>query len=101
MALWQSPHTLRVLSVPGPDVQIICLDGETPLRLVLMERKLAGEVWDVASPQGVLVAASNMRLLGSRVEDQRTTVQIQTDEPDFDLFLLTPSRPSLRGPSPK
>jgi glycosyl hydrolase family 35 len=98
MALWQSPNTLQVLSVPGPDLQIICVDGDAPLRLVLMERELAGEVWDVDSPHGMLVAASNMRLLGSRVEDGHTTVQIQTDEPDFDLFLLTPSRPSLRGP---
>ena len=98
MALWQSPNTLRVVSVPGADVQIVTIDGEVPVRFVLMERKLAGEVWDVASPHGMLVAASNMRLLESRVDDGNTKVQIQTDERDFDLFLLTPSRPSLSGP---
>ena len=98
MALWQSPHTLRVLSVPGPDLQIICMDSETPLRFVLMERELAGDVWDVASPHGRLVAASNMSLLESRIEDKKTKVRIQTNERDFDLFLLTPSAPSLSGP---
>ena len=98
MALWQSPHTLRILSTPGPNVQIISIDGETSVRLVLMERKLAGEVWDVASPHGRLVAASNMRLLESRIEDKKTKVRIQTNERDFDLFLLTPSAPSLSGP---
>jgi len=98
MTLWQSPHTLRVLSVPGPDVQIICIDSETPVRLVLMERKLAGDVWDVTSPQGMLVAASNMRLLESRFEDKKTKIRIQINEMDFDLFLLTSSTPSLSGP---
>ncbi|RKY74411.1 hypothetical protein DRQ00_11835 [candidate division KSB1 bacterium] len=98
MALWQSPHTLRILSTPGPNVQIISIDGESSVRLVLMERKLAGDVWDVASPQGRLVAASNMRLLESRIEDKKTKVRIQTNERDFDLFLLTPSAPSLSGP---
>ena len=98
MTLWQSPHTLRVLSAPGPNVQIISIDGEPPVRLVLMERKLAGEVWDVASPQGMLVAASNTCLLESRLEDKKTKVRIQANERDFDLFLLTPFSLSLSGP---
>lgn len=98
MALWQSPHTLRVLSMPGADVQIITIEGEVPVRLVLMERNLAGEVWDIPSPHGTLVAASNMRLLESHVDNQKTKVQIQTDEQEFDLFLLTPSKPCLSGP---
>jgi hypothetical protein len=101
MALWQSPHTLRVLSAPGPDIQVICIGSETPVRLVLMERGLAGEVWDVASPHGTLVAASNMRLLGSRVDGRSTKLAVQANEADFDLFLLAPSAPCLRTPFPE
>ncbi|MFH1007020.1 MAG: hypothetical protein V1800_05870 [Candidatus Latescibacterota bacterium] len=92
-----TPHTLRVLSAPGPDVQVLCMDGKTPLRVVLMERELAGEVWDVASPHGALVAASNLRLLESALLSGSTTVSVQADEEAFYLFLLTPSRPEMRG----
>lgn len=98
MVFWQSPHTLRVLSTPGPDMQIICIDNEIPIRLVLMERKLAGDVWEIISPQGMLVAASNMRLLESCFEDKKTKIRIQSNEMDFDLFLLTPLALFLKGP---
>ncbi len=98
MAVWKSPNTLCVLSAPGPDIQIIKIEGETPVRLVLMERKLAGDVWDCDSPHGKLVAASNTRLLESSIEGNTTRMLIQTDEEDFDFFLLSPSPPSLNGP---
>lgn len=97
-AIWQSPNTLQIVSTPGPDLQIITIHSETDIRLVVMERNLAGEVWDVESPSGTLVAASNMRLLQSSVKNGKTQIRVQTDEKDFDFFLLTPAKPCLSGP---
>ncbi len=96
MSVWESPNTLMLVGVPGQNLQVSIVDN---LRVVLMERGLAGLVWDVAHADGTVVAASDMALLDSACANNKTRVRVQIVEEDVFLHILTPSQPLLKSPT--
>ncbi len=94
---WESPCAASIIGVPSNGMEIVTFDSEVPLRYVLMSTERAGEVWDVASPAGDLVASSNLRIVESAVKGRKTVARLQAAERDFTLHLLAPSKPSLKG----
>ena len=95
---WESPCTVTVVGIPGVAMEIVEFASPTPVRYVLMNSERAGEAWDVASPFGSLVAASNLRILAARVEDDTTVCTLQTTASDFYCYLLTPRQPAFSAP---
>lgn len=88
LAHWESPNTLMLIGIPGENYQINIIDNENPLRVILMERNLAGCVWDIAAPGSVAVAASNFVILESKFEDGKTRALVQISDPDFYLHIF-------------
>ena len=95
---WESPCTALVAGIPGPGLEIAEFASPVPLRYVLLNRDRAGDVWDVASPAGSLVAASTLRVMDSVVAQNQTRLALQTDTADFYLYLLSPQPCTLSGP---
>ncbi|MDD5707720.1 MAG: beta-galactosidase [Kiritimatiellae bacterium] len=98
VAFWENQNTVTLVGRPGPTMQISVFDQPRPLRIVHLEHELAGEVWDVAAPDGAVVASSSVCLLESRCQGQTTTVKVQSQRTDFSLWMLCPQRPTFRGP---
>ena len=93
---WESPCTASVIGIAGPAMEIVTFATPTPMRYVLMNSERAGEVWDIASPLGSLVAASNLRVLDSSVVNGETQLALQANGREFYCYLLSPQRPMLR-----
>jgi hypothetical protein len=95
---WESPCTVTVAGVPGPAMEVVTFDSPKPIRYVLMSKERAGEVWDVLSPFGQLVASTSLRFIDSMVEEGRTLATIQAQDRSFYLYLLAPKKPAFEGP---
>lgn len=90
MPLWENPNTVTLLGRPGPTLSICSLDLDRPVRVVHVSQELAGNAWDVESPDGPVVAFSNLCLLdGGKVA--------QAHQADCYLWMLTPREPVIEG----
>ncbi|MBI4028478.1 MAG: beta-galactosidase [Verrucomicrobia bacterium] len=90
LPLWETPHTVALLGRPGATLQISVLELDQPVRVAHLERELAGNVWDIESPDGPVVGISNLCLLdGGRIA--------QAQQSDFYLWMLTPREPRIEG----
>ncbi len=90
LPLWENPNTVTLVGRPGATLQVSVLDLDRSVRIVHVERELAGNAWDLNSPDGPLVAFSNLRLLdGGRLA--------QADSADFYLYILSPHEPRIAG----
>ena len=98
LPLWESPNTLMLLGVPGENMSITTIAGERPLRVVHLERRLAGWVWDLAGPGGNRVAATNLTVLESSEQDGETVARVQITEPEVFFHLLTDREPVVGLP---
>jgi hypothetical protein len=98
LPLWESPNTLLLLGVPGENMSVTTLEGPRPLRVVHLERRLAGWVWDLAGPGGNRVAATNLALLESNESGGETTARVQITEPEIFFHLLTDREPVVGLP---
>jgi hypothetical protein len=76
---------------------VATIPSPVPVRYVLMDQKMAGEVWDIESPSGALVAASNLNILSSSCDGKASTVNYESSEFDFYLYLLAPESPEISG----
>ncbi|HEY3396231.1 MAG TPA: beta-galactosidase [Armatimonadota bacterium] len=98
LALWESPNTLLLAGVPGENLSVVTVGEAEPVRIVLMERRLAGQVWDLAAPGGPVVAASNLAILESTVSGSQTVATVQLTEPDVFLHLICDREPVVGLP---
>jgi hypothetical protein len=73
-------------------------DLAQPIRLVYLERELAGDVWDLAAPDGPVVASSNVMVLDSQCQGSATRAKIQINRPDFSLWMFCARQPTLTAP---
>ncbi|MCC6581043.1 MAG: beta-galactosidase [Phycisphaeraceae bacterium] len=90
LPLWENPNTVSLIGRPGVPMTISILDLDQPVRVVHLERELAGNVWDLDSPRGPVVAITNLSLL-----DGGKTVQAQ--QSDYFLWILAPTEPHIAG----
>jgi len=97
--MWESPNTLTLIARTGHEMQLSVLDLDRPVRVVHVSRESAGDVWGVASPDGDIVAFSDLALLDSSCRDGKTTVRAQTQGADFYLRMLAQRRPALSAES--
>jgi hypothetical protein len=97
LAIWESPTTVTVIGTPCSEIRVATIPSPVPVRYVLMDQKLAGEVWDVESPSGALVAASNLNILSSSCDGKISTVNYESSESEFHLYLLSPKCPEISG----
>lgn len=97
LPMWESPHTLTLVGRAGAGVQISVLDLDRSVRVVHMNRERAGEVWEMASPFGPLVASCTAPILDSAVLSDRRASRLRMElrRPDFSLWLLAPSEPVM------
>jgi len=95
LPLWESPNTVTLVGRAGARAQLSVLDMPKPVRVVHVSRELAGCAWDVASPDGDVVAFSNLCLLESDCRGGKTTVRAQAQREDFFLQMLAPREPVL------
>ena len=95
LAHWDSPNTLSLIAAPGDNFQLTTIDGESPLRIVLMERGLAGNVWDLAAPGGNVVTATNLTVLESSWREGVTKAKVQISQEDVFLHILASAEPIL------
>ncbi|HEY3417243.1 MAG TPA: hypothetical protein VGM23_10200, partial [Armatimonadota bacterium] len=98
LAHWESPNTLMLIALPGENLQVTTIAGERPLRVVLMERRLAGYVWDLATPTGSAVAAANITILESTCAAGHTRARVQLAEADIFFHLLNDQAPRISCP---
>ncbi|MBI4025229.1 MAG: beta-galactosidase [Verrucomicrobia bacterium] len=99
--LWETPNTVTLIARPGATMQINVLELERRVRIIHLERELAGDAWELESPDGKLVALSNLCILDSTCEGSPSTAGralVQTQGEDFHLWLLTPRPPEISGP---
>ena len=97
LAIWESPTTVTVIGTPCSEIRVATIPSPVPVRYVLMDQKMAGEVWDIESPSGALVAASSLNILSSSCDGNTSMVNYESAESDFYLYLLTPECPELAG----
>jgi hypothetical protein len=97
LAIWESPTTVTVIGTPCSEIRVATIPSPVPVRYVLMDQKMAGEVWDIESPSGALVAASNLNILSSSCDGKASTVNYESSEFDFYLYLLAPESPEISG----
>lgn len=97
LPLWDAPHNCVLVGRPGPALQVTRFGGRKPVRVVHVNRELAGMAWDVASPQGPVVAFSTMPLLESCSEGNRTSVTAEVRDERFQLWMLSERQPKVEG----
>jgi len=95
LCTWESPNTVSVIAIAGPEPEIIDFDLAVPLRLMIFDTQSAGDVWDVPFGNKNLLGISNLRVLGTCTDG---ALRLQSGDRDFRLELFTDSRPRLTGP---
>jgi hypothetical protein len=88
-----------LVGVPGEDFSVTTIEGERPVRVVLMQRRLAGQVWDLAAPGGAALAATNVSILASSEQAGETSAVAQLAERDIFFHLLTDREPAVACPA--
>ena len=93
--IWESPNTLTILASPKRGLFIAELK-KNGLRIILLSKKLAEEVWEIESPEGNIVAISNLNILISKsTEQDRYSVKVETMEENVFFWLFTPYKPTI------
>lgn len=98
LTIWESPHTLTLIGIPGSRFLISEMEGERPLRIVLLERALAGQVWDVPRADCQEVMVCNAQLYAAMPHGESTSLRLRTDDPNIYFHLFTPYAPQLTSP---
>lgn len=93
LPLWENPNTLTLAGRAGIDFQITRLDLERPVRIVHLSRDRAGDVWDISSPFGSLLASCTAPILDS----SDSSIRIELRSPTFSFWLLSPEKPTISG----
>jgi len=99
LPLWETPNTVTLIGRTGTGIVVTVLDLDHPVRIVHLNRERAGDVWDISSPFGALVASCTATVLQSHADSDACTssVQLELRRPDFSLWILTPSEPLAPG----